>query len=77
MHIYNVGNEQQARWLLQFRDIVSPHQHEQLNIMVEWLTLLLRILELPDSNLGPETSHPDGGFSWLSQSLQANSGIVN
>jgi hypothetical protein len=25
------GDEQQARWKSQFRDIISPHQHEQLN----------------------------------------------
>jgi hypothetical protein len=36
------------------------------NLVVEWLTLLLRIRELPGSNLGPETSIPDWGVSWLS-----------
>jgi hypothetical protein len=28
-----------------------------LNIMVEWLTLLLHIQEVPSSNLGPETGY--------------------
>jgi hypothetical protein len=29
-----------------------------LNIVVEWLTLLLRILEVLGSNLGPKTGCP-------------------
>jgi hypothetical protein len=29
------------------------------NVVVEWLTLLLRILEDPDSNIGPETGYND------------------
>jgi hypothetical protein len=28
------------------------------NIVVEWLTLLLRIWEVPDSNFGPKTGYP-------------------
>jgi hypothetical protein len=31
--------------------------------VVEWLTLLLRIREVPGSNLDPETGYPDLGFS--------------
>jgi hypothetical protein len=27
--IYHLGDEQQARWWLQFRDIASPHPHKQ------------------------------------------------
>jgi len=42
--------------------------------MVEWLTLLLRIQEVPGSNLGPETGYTDWGFSWFSQSLRRMSG---
>jgi hypothetical protein len=30
----------------------------QPNVVVEWLTLLLRILEVPSSNLGAETDYP-------------------
>jgi hypothetical protein len=30
-----------------------------LNVLVEWLTLLLNIREIPGSNLGPETGYPD------------------
>jgi hypothetical protein len=26
--IYHVGDEQQAHWWLKFRDVVSPHQHD-------------------------------------------------
>jgi hypothetical protein len=29
------------------------------NVMVERLTILLRIREVPDSNLGPEIGYPD------------------
>jgi hypothetical protein len=28
-------------------------------VVVEWLTLLLRIREVPGSNLGPETGYSD------------------
>jgi hypothetical protein len=28
--IYNLGDEKQAHWWLQFKDIVSPHRHEQI-----------------------------------------------
>jgi hypothetical protein len=33
--------------------------HVLPNIVVEWLTLLLRIREVPGSNLGPQTGHTD------------------
>jgi hypothetical protein len=36
------------------------------NVVVEWLTLLLRIREAPGSNLGPVTSYLMR-FSWLSE----------
>jgi len=29
------------------------------NVVIEWLTILLRIREVPGSNLGPETGYPD------------------
>jgi hypothetical protein len=29
------------------------------NVVVEWLTLLLRIREISGSNLGPKTGYPD------------------
>jgi hypothetical protein len=35
------------------------------NIMVEWLTLLLRIQEVLDSNLGLKTSYPERFFMAL------------
>jgi hypothetical protein len=44
--------------------------------MVKWLKLLLRIREVPGSNLGPKTGYPDWRFSRFPQSLQANAGIV-
>jgi hypothetical protein len=46
------------------------------SIVDEWLELLLRIRELSNSNLSSETADSDRGFSWFSQSLQANVGIV-
>jgi hypothetical protein len=45
------------------------------NVVVEWLTFLLRIKEIPGSNLGSETGNPDSFFR-LPQSLQANFGII-
>jgi hypothetical protein len=42
-------------------DIVSL---PSMNVVVEWLTILLRIREV--SNLGPEIGIPDQGFSWFS-----------
>jgi hypothetical protein len=39
------------------------HWFKKINVMVEWLTFLLRTREIPGSNLGPETSFPDYGFS--------------
>jgi hypothetical protein len=36
------------------------------NVVAEWLTLLLRIREVSDLNLGPETGYLDWGFSWFS-----------
>jgi hypothetical protein len=41
--------------------------------VVECLTLLLRIWEVPGSNLGPETGYPDV-FYGCPQSLQENAG---
>jgi hypothetical protein len=35
------------------------------SVMVEWLTLLLRIREVPSSKLGPMTGYLDWGFSWF------------
>jgi hypothetical protein len=45
------------------------------NVAVEWLTLLLSILEVPGSNIGPETGYPEVDFCCFTQSLQANAGI--
>jgi hypothetical protein len=40
------------------------------NVVVEWLTLMLRILEVLCSHLGSETGYPDRGFCGFPQSLQ-------
>jgi hypothetical protein len=46
------------------------------NVVIEWLTLLLRILEVPGSNLGPGDRLSCFSFSLFPQSLQANAGMV-
>jgi hypothetical protein len=45
-------------------------------VVVEWLTLLLRIREVPASNLDLETGYSDWVFRGFPQPLQANIGIV-
>jgi hypothetical protein len=45
-------------------------------VVVEWLTLLPFIREVPGSNLGPDTSYLDLCFRGFSQYLQAYAGIV-
>jgi hypothetical protein len=35
------------------------------NVVVKWLTLVLRIREVPGSNLGQQTGYPDWSFSWF------------
>jgi hypothetical protein len=46
------------------------------NVVVEWLTLLLRIRKVPSSNLGTETGYLDYSFRRFPQSIQGNDGIV-
>jgi hypothetical protein len=50
---WRTGNDQLSECLV-LKD--SP------NIAAEWLTLLVRIAEIPCSDLGPETGHLDYGF---------------
>jgi hypothetical protein len=45
------------------------------NTVVKWLTPLLRIRKVRNSNLGPETGYPQN-FSSIHQSIQASSLIV-
>jgi hypothetical protein len=47
------------------------------NIVIEWLTLLIRIREFPVSNLWPETGYPDWSFCGFSQYLRENLGILS
>jgi hypothetical protein len=44
-------------------------------VVAEWLTLLLRVQEVPGSNFDPGTGYPEG-FRGFPQSLQANARIV-
>jgi hypothetical protein len=38
---------------------LSDRTREEPNVVVEWLTLLLRLLEVPDANLGLKTGYRD------------------
>jgi hypothetical protein len=42
---------------------------ENRNVAAEWLALLLPILEVTGSNLGPDTAYTDWGFRGFPQSL--------
>jgi hypothetical protein len=44
------------------------------NLVVEWLTLLLRTTDVPRSHLGPDTGYPDWGFAYFLHFLQVNAG---
>jgi hypothetical protein len=60
-----------------FRDAYClRHQGNQLNVVVEWLTGLVRFREVPDSKFGPETGYPDRRCCGFPQYLQANFDIV-
>jgi hypothetical protein len=45
------------------------------NVTAEWIAFLLLVRKIPGSNIGPETSCPHCGISWLPPSLLANAGI--
>jgi hypothetical protein len=49
----NSGIQSQLLHINNNNNMVTP------NVIVEWLTILLRIREVSGSNLGPETSYPD------------------
>jgi hypothetical protein len=57
---------------------MDKRENEKLepNVVVEWLTLLLRIREVPGSNLDLETGYPHCDFRGFPQFLQANVRIV-
>jgi hypothetical protein len=37
----------------------------KIDVPFEWLAILLCIRQVSGSNLSPETSYPDSGFSWF------------
>jgi hypothetical protein len=39
-------------------EIERLYKQKLANVVVEWLTPLLRILEVPGSNIGPGTAYP-------------------
>jgi hypothetical protein len=53
-------------WSEEYR-VVSEHRS------CEVISLLLSVLKVSDSNLGPGTEYPDS-LSWFSQALQENAG---
>jgi hypothetical protein len=48
-----------SEWFMKMDTFLGP------NVLVECLTLLLRIREVPGSNLSPETGCPECWFSWF------------
>jgi hypothetical protein len=54
----------------------SSSMTQKPNFVVEWLTLLLHIREVPGSNLDQETGYSDLGGRGFFQSLQPNAGRV-
>jgi hypothetical protein len=46
------------------------------NVVDEWLTLMLRIREVPGSNLGPVAVYDDWGFRGFTQFIEATAGII-
>jgi hypothetical protein len=57
-------------------DVATDHTRDISNIVVEWLTLLLRIWEVPCSILSPGDRLSWPSFCGLSQSLRVNAGII-
>jgi hypothetical protein len=47
------------------------------NVVVEWLMLLLRILYVSGSNLGPKTRYPNDLFPGFPQYVQENVWILS
>jgi hypothetical protein len=44
--------------------------------MIEWLAILLRVPEIPGSNLGPDTDYIDS-ISWFSSDPSGNQLIIH
>jgi hypothetical protein len=53
-----------------------PFRLRAPNVVVEWLTSLLRIQKVPVSNFDHETGYPEG-FRGFSQPLRINAGIIS
>lgn len=56
--------------------VCKLHTHTHKTIVVEWLTPLLHIQEVPVSNLCPEIGYPGCGLREFSQSLQISSRVI-
>jgi hypothetical protein len=55
----------QIRYGQKDRHLVVTVTNTLPNVVAEWLTPLLRILEVPGSNLGPQIGYLDWGFPWF------------
>jgi hypothetical protein len=49
---------------------LHPSPVDWLKVVVEWVTVLLLIREVPGSNLGRKAGYHEGGFNGFPQSLQ-------
>jgi hypothetical protein len=77
MLIYHLGDEQQARWWLQFRDLVSSHRHEQQQqLSVPKVPVIIRVAYMIAryiKKLKNDTEHSkSGAFSLLNYALQTS-----
>jgi hypothetical protein len=71
------SNQKQADCRKTASPKLSRNTRIKVNLVARLLlTLLLTVREAQGSNIGPETSYPDLGFSWFLSYLQENAGVV-
>jgi hypothetical protein len=68
--IWNIVEFRELSFVIKYKAVLlvqseSRFQTIQMNVVVEWLTLLLRIYENPGSKSQSEDRLPDWGFSWF------------
>jgi hypothetical protein len=52
-------------WVVTPCELAGEYQHFGPNVLVDWLTLLPRLREVPNSNLNQDTGCHDWGFTWF------------
>jgi hypothetical protein len=64
--MYHLGDEQQARWWLQFRDVVSPHRQndnnnknrlEENNSLIVRCEMMMKAVRTSETSVYSETTH--------------------